>query len=55
MNLNVTIDWKFVLALGVDVVGIIFAVKMDATAAERVLTCMIDTHKGCVIAGNGSC
>ena len=28
-NLSVTIDWKFVVALGASAVGIIFAVKMD--------------------------
>ena len=33
MNLNVTIDWKFVVALGTAAVGVIFAVKMDGAAA----------------------
>ena len=37
-NLSVTIDWKFVVALGASAVGIIFAVKMDDYAAERVST-----------------
>ena len=36
MNFVVTIDWKFVVALGAVAVGTIFAVKMDADAAERV-------------------
>ena len=35
MNLNVTSDWKFVLAIGADVVGTIFAVKMDAAATRE--------------------
>ena len=34
-NLSVTIDWKFVVALGASAVGIIFAVKMDDYAAEE--------------------
>ena len=33
MSLVVTIDWKFVVALGAAVVVTIFAVKMDAPAA----------------------
>ena len=38
MNFVVIIDWKFAAALGAAVAGIIFSVKMDADAAERVLT-----------------
>lgn len=41
-NLSVTIDWKFVVALGASAVGIIFAVKMDDYAAERVSTQMVN-------------
>lgn len=52
MNLNVTIDWKFVVALGTAVVGTIFAVKMDADAAERVSTHAVDACKEYAIAGN---
>ena len=55
MNLTVTIDWKFVLALGTATVGVIFAVKMDASAAERVLTHVVDAYKEYAIAGNGNC
>ena len=55
MNLNVTIDWKFVVALGTVVVGIIFAVKMDADAAERVSIHAIDACKEYAIAGNSDC
>ncbi len=52
MNLNVTIDWKFVVALGTAAVGVIFAVKMDGTAAERVSTHAVDACKEYAIAGN---
>lgn len=52
MNLTVTIDWKFIVALGTVAVGIIFAVKMDATAAERVSTHVVDACKEYAIAGN---
>ena len=52
MNLNVTIDWKFVVALGTAVAGTIFAVKMDAEAAERVSIHAIDACKDYAIAGN---
>lgn len=52
MNLNVTIDWKFVVALGAVVVGTIFAVKMDADVAERVSTAWVDVCKEYAIAGN---
>lgn len=46
MNCTVTIDWEFVVALGAAAVGIIFAVKMDASAAERVSIHAIDSGKG---------
>ena len=55
MNLNVMIDWKFVVALGTVVVGTIFAVKMDADTAERVSIHMIDACKEYAIAGNSDC
>ena len=45
MNFNVTVDWKFVGALGVSVVGTIFACKMDSAAAERVSTHAVDAVK----------
>lgn len=54
MNCNVTIDWKFVVALGTATVGIIFAIKMDATAAERVSTHAVDACKELAIAGNSN-
>lgn len=52
MNLNVIIDWKFVVALGTAVVGTIFAVKMDTDAVERVSTHVVDACKEYAIAGN---
>lgn len=55
MNLTVTIDWKFIVALGTTAVGIIFAIKMDASAAERVSTHAVDAYKEYAIAGNGNC
>ena len=54
MNFVVTIDWKFVVALGAAVVGTIFASKMDASAAERVSIHAIDTYRECAVAGNGN-
>lgn len=54
MNLNVVIDWKFVLALGAATCGVIFAVKMDAAAAEKVSTHLVDTYKALAIAGNSN-
>lgn len=50
MNLNFTIDWKFVLALSTGAAVMTLAIKMDAAAAERVLTHLLDTHKGYAIA-----
>jgi len=54
MNFVVTIDWKFVVALGAVAVGTIFAVKMDADAAERVSTHVVDACKEYAVAGNGN-
>lgn len=34
-NLSVTIDWKFVVALGASAVGIIFAVKWMTTQPKE--------------------
>ena len=55
MNYTVLIDWKFVVALGASAVGIIFAVKMDAGAAERVSTYVVDACKEYAVAGNSDC
>ena len=51
-NLSVTIDWKFVVA---SAVGIIFAVKMDDYAAERVSTQMVNACKEFAIAEQCNC
>ena len=51
MNFDVNIDWKFVVALGATAVGTIFAVKMDAGAAERVSIRVIDAWKEHAFAG----
>ena len=50
MNVNVTIDWKFVVALGVTAVGVIFAAKMESAAVERVSTYAVDACKGLALA-----
>ncbi len=42
--------WKSILALGASVATVIFAVKMDAEAVERVSIRAIDAAKECVIA-----
>ena len=55
MSFVVTIDWKFVVALGASAVGTIFAAKMDASAAERVSIHAIDAGKECAVAVNGNC
>ena len=51
MNVNVTIDWKFVAALGATTAGIIFAVKMNPSAVERVTTHAVDTCKSLSLVG----
>ena len=52
MNLNVTVDWKFAVALGGSVVGIIFATKMNSNTAERVSIHAIDACKEYAVAYN---
>lgn len=55
MNLTVTIDWKFVIALGTTAIGVVFATKMDATAVERVSIHIVDAYKEYAIALKGNC
>ena len=55
MNYTVVFDWKFVVALGTAVVGIIFAAKMDATEAEEVLIHAVDACKEYAVAVPGNC
>lgn len=45
MNFLVCIDWKFVLAIGAAVSGIILTSKINADAAEHVSTHVVDTCK----------
>ena len=54
-NFSVTIDWKFVVALGASVVGIIFAVKMHDVAVERVSTIMVNACREFAIAEQCNC
>lgn len=54
MNLTVNLDWKAFAALGATAVAIIFAVKMDALAAERVSTCMVDAYRDFAITTNSN-
>ena len=54
MNCTVTIDWKFVVALGGTVTLFVFASKIDGTAAERVLTHAVDTCKELAVALKGN-
>ncbi len=42
MNFAVTVDWRFVVALGVAVSGIILSAKVEPDAAERVSIHAID-------------
>lgn len=51
MNFVVNVDWKFVFALGATTVGIVFAVKMDSAAVERVSIHAIDACKSLALAG----
>lgn len=55
MGFVVTIDWKFVVALGTAAVGVIFAVKMDASKAEQISIHAIDICKKVTTASKGSC
>ncbi len=52
MNFEVVFDWKAVAALGGAAIGTIFALKMDANAAERVSIHAIDAAKEFALARN---
>lgn len=54
MNLSVTIDWKFAVALGAAVSSVILASKLDGAAAERVSTHAVDACKECAVASDGN-
>lgn len=55
MTFNVVADWRLVVALGAATVGIIFAVKMDASEAERVSIKMLDTCRSLAVASDSNC
>lgn len=52
MNFSITIDWRFVVALGGITVGSIIVMKMDSTETERALIYAIDACKELVISKN---
>ncbi len=52
MNVIVKIDWKFVVAAGVAISSVAFALKVDASAAERVLIHVVDASRDIGIATN---
>ena len=54
MNLAVTIDWKFVVALGAAACGIILCAKMSPEAAERVSIHAVDACKELAVAINSN-
>lgn len=55
MNCVVTIDWKFVVALGASISCIILCEKIEPDAAERVSTHAVDAVKECATARNSGC
>ena len=55
MDVKVILDWKSLLALGLTVVGTIFAVKMEPCAVKEVSIHAIDTAKEFAFARNGIC
>lgn len=55
MNCTVTIDWRFVVALGVIPASIILANKIDSEAAERVLIQAINTRRSDMLAIESKC
>lgn len=55
MNVQVIIDWKFVLALGGAVASIIVSAKLDKTAAESVSIHAFDSVKEYTAACSEDC
>jgi len=51
MNFVVTLDWKFVVAIGTAACGIILCAKMSPEAAERVSVHAIDACQEIIVAG----
>ena len=54
MNFVVILDWKFVVALGAAVGGVILCAKMEPDAAERVSIHAVDACKEFAVAGNSN-
>ena len=54
MDVKVVLDWKSFLALGGSAVAVIFALKLDADAAERVSTHAVDAGKELAVASNSN-
>ena len=55
MSFTVNIGWKFVAAAGAAISAIILACKVDAPAAERVLTNAVGTVKVISVASDSDC
>ena len=45
MQFLITVDWKFVIALGIAVSGVIMTAKMDPKTAGKVSTKVVDACK----------
>ena len=55
MGMNCTVDWKFVVALGLATAGIIFSMKTDAEDAKEVLIHAVDACNEWAITAGGRC
>lgn len=53
--MNCTVDWKFVVALGLATAGIIFSMKTDAEDAKEVLIHAVDACKEWAITASSRC
>lgn len=49
MDFKVVVDWKFVVALGGAVAGVIFAVKLDPSGVKEVSVHAVDAFKKCAL------
>ena len=54
MHFVVTLNWKFVVACGAAVSGIILASKLEPDAVERVSIHVIDAYKEVKVAESGN-
>lgn len=55
MNSTITIDWKFIAALGASATAIIFTLKMDSEGVENVSTHIADACRDYAISSNKGC